>query len=534
MKHTFFVRASLLVVAINAATIHSVFAETEKLIKEQPHAIYHVVKNKTLQEASNQIALRSGIAFQLNAANKNDSITAKLAAENWQAALAQFLRGYNYTTASANGKIKSVIVTGLNGSGTTNPDAMVAIAPDVVDSLPDQYKNHAPGSVEPINLNMDKLTQTPVGKKVTLDLPIGQYTVAHDDYVKHNDGSSTWIGYLDEEGKAYRVYLSQGDAGLMGNVNTPDGMYTIDTVAGQTYWVDVNRSGQLAGGFHNDQVSEPLANAGFDIKTAAALASNGASALKVKTPRSVVATVPVVDIMVLYTIVKQTAAFARQRLQYLTDVTNKAYKDSKINIQLRLVHTRATKYSETAPHDVALSDLSRDRGALAGTSALRTKYGADLVFLFRPYYRSTHGSCGMTYVGFSSGQSGNPGTAFGTVSDGTSHDNYNLYYCGLQTFAHETGHSLGNVHDRYYASFQGKFPYSYAWGIYGKFGTIMSYYSPSLMFYSTPLLKTQCKGGPCGYAEGNVNSSDQSRTINYTGPIVAGFKPKTTAVPVIQ
>ncbi len=391
----------------------------------------------------------------------------------------------------------------------------------------------------PVNLPMPGLAATQVGEKVTIDLPIGQYTVNHDNLVVHNDGGSTWIGYLENEGKGYRVYLSQGEAGIMGNVNTPDGAYEIETVDGQGYLVDLERSGLKPGGYHNDQVLVPSVNAagifGTGIVTAAAATSTGSViSPTANADASIATTGPVVDLMVLYTTVKQTAAYARQRLQYLTAITNQAYKDSKINMTLRLVHTRATKYPETTANSKALDDLRKDIGAFAGTAALRTKYGADLVFLFRPFYMGTAGSCGTTYVGFSNGQKGNPSTGFGTISDGNSRGSNTNYYCGVQTFAHETGHSLGTVHDRAFSSFTGKFPYSYAWGINNKFGTIMSYYGPSLLFYATPLLKTQCKGVPCGYSEGNANSSDQTRTINYTSPLVSAFKAKTVTTPIIQ
>jgi Metallo-peptidase family M12B Reprolysin-like len=546
MKKRHIVKIGFLALAIYAASLPCASAtETEVLIKEKAHNVYHVIKDKTLLQASDQIARRSGISFKINAANQKDIINKTLAADDWRTALPQFLKGYNFTIEADKQTIKSVIITGRNGSGNNSPspetstDTFVDAVPNAPGKLPDRYQNHTAGSVMPVNLPMAELTITRVGEKITLDLPIGQYIVNHDNRVGHHDGSSTWIGYLENEGKGYRVYLSQGEAGIIGNVNTPDGAYDIDTVDGQTYLVDLERSGLKPGGYHNDQAIDPSVNAtgifNTDTVTAAASTSTGtAKSPSANAAASITTTAPIVDLMVLYTTVKQTAVFAKQRLQYLTDVTNQAYMDSKINMRLRLVHTRATNYLETSSNSKALDDLRKDIGAFAGTAALRTKYGADLVFLFRPFYMGTAGSCGTTYVGFSNGQGGNPGTGFGTISDGNSRDNNTNYYCGLQTFAHETGHSLGTVHDRAFSSFTGKFPYSYAWGINNKFGTIMSYYGPSLMFYATPLLNTQCKGGPCGYPDGNANSSDQARTINYTSPLVTAFKPKTVTTPVIQ
>jgi hypothetical protein len=242
----------------------------------------------------------------------------------------------------------------------------------------------------------------------------------------------------------------------------------------------------------------------------------------------------VVDLMVLYTTVNQTASYAKQRIQYLVDISNQAYKDSGINMSLRLVYAKSTSYVENNANDRALTDLASDAGVFAGTAALRNQYGADLVVLFRPLYAQTAGSCGTAYVGFANGGNTNANLGFGTIGDGYSKDAKANYYCGTNTFTHEIGHNLGNVHDREYSNFTGKFSYSYAWGISGKFGTIMSYYGPSVMLFSTPALTTQCAGTPCGFAEGDAKASDQAKTVNYTAPLVAGYRPNMVAVPVIQ
>ncbi|WP_411726638.1 reprolysin-like metallopeptidase [Methyloglobulus sp.] len=663
-----------------AATILATFSigvlanETVSLIKEQSHEIYHVVKNKTLLAATNQLANRTGITFKINHAVENDVINQKLAADDWKSALIQLLQGYNYTTEMDRGFIKTVVITGRNGSGHDNvttpmvETGLVVVEPDFSKKLPGKYKNFNAGSVMNVYLPIKELASIPVGEDLTLDLPIGQYKVKHDDFVDHGDGSSTWIGYLDEEGKGYRVYLSQGDTGVIGNVYTPDGAYNIETVDGQTVIVDLERSGLQSAGFENDD-AEPTANALMDagVKTAddiitdlkaaadsartkanalaaeakslytkylqAVTAANNtknqvsylnavvakakanlatAQAMLNKSPKSSalknnvkiaattlnsahralakavstnnsaqknVATLladynkklaeakaaeanaktaeaayaaqlaktgsgtstttgsaiaTVVDLMVLYTTTNQTADYAKQRIQYLVDVSNQAYKDSGINLSLRLVHARPTGYVENNANSQALDDLANDRGAFAGTAAVRNQYGADLVMLFRPLYAQTSDGCGMTYVGFANGGNGIPNFGYGTIGDGYSKDALSSYYCGPNIFTHEIGHSLGNVHDREYSGFAGKYPYSYAWGINGKFGTIMSYYGPSIMLFSTPELATQCAGTPCGFAEGSANSSDQVSTTNDTAPIVGGYKPTTVRFPVIE
>jgi len=676
MKATEYKKIRTLATAILAVVSANAMASQAPLIKELPHNVYHVIQNKTLRDAADQLANRTGITFKINADLENDAITHKIVGDDWNMGLHQLLAGYNHSIIAESGIIKTVVITGRNGSGLNKSadnslgTEMIVVAPDYANNLPERYKNFKPGSVMNVNLPMDQLAEVPIGKTFTLDLPIGQYNVVHDNAVEHADGSSTWIGYLDDEGKGYRVYLSQGDAGVIGNVFTPDGAYNIETVDGKTVVVDLDKSGLQTAGFEGDQqeamadesvtmndavgnssnldalrtaaetaratanaltaeanalyqqylVAKSQADAGaqtvaslsnalnaaktalanartalnkdkknsalkaavnsaqanvnnltaqlsqanstnktaqsnatqlkssYDKKYALAVAAETkaktaeatyAAASVQTTANATVSTTTsssnaVVDLMVLYTTVNQTATYAKQRIAYLVDVSNQSYKDSGINMSLRLVHARPTTYVESNSNSQALSDLAYDKGAFAGTAALRNKYGADLVMLFRPLYAKTAGSCGTTYVGFANGGAANAKFGFGTIGDGYSKDSMTNYYCGANTFTHEIGHTLGNVHDRTYSSFQGKFSYSYAWGISGKFGTVMSYYGPSVMLFATPNLSTQCAGSACGFAEGDTNSSDQTRTTNYTAPLVANYRSTTTTVPVIQ
>ncbi|WP_150050976.1 reprolysin-like metallopeptidase [Methylomonas rhizoryzae] len=661
----------LLALALAMAFPTSVSAN---LFKEQHHTIYHVAKNKTLLQVTNQLANRSGISFEINADVEQDLINRKLAAANWTEALNQLLEGYNFSVESLNDKITTVVISGRNGSGNIAADSaiekakLIVVQPESNANLPEQYRHFNQGSVMNVALPMDELRDVASGDDFVLDLPIGQYTVRHDSQIEHEDGSSTWMGYLGDEGKGYRIYLSEGDAGVIGNVYTPDGAYNIETVNGQTVIVDVSQSGLANAGLEHDEV-EPipgqpatmnnpllsmnseldnlqiaaeqakanaetlasqaetlladyqqaiadgvaikseianlkselrttkaqltavrkalataktdtqlgaqlaqftqqlkqiknelrasskalrttlkaikLAKAGYKKKLALAKAAQ-ANALQAQasyeaqksgsndTVANNSSDKVIVDLMVLYTTENQTADYAKQRIQYLVDVSNQAYQDSGINMRLRLVHTQKTHYSEASANATALFDLANDNGAFAGTAALRNQYGADLVVLFRPLHAATAGSCGTTYVGFANGGDAQANTGFGTIGDGYSKDEDDSFFCGSNTFTHELGHSFGTVHDREYSSFAGKFDYSYAWGVDESFGTIMSYKGPALMLFATPDLSSECAGAPCGFAEGDANASDQAKTINYTAPLVAAYRPTTVSVPVIE
>jgi hypothetical protein len=153
----------------------------------------------------------------------------------------------------------------------------------------------------------------------------------------------------------------------------------------------------------------------------------------------------------------------------------------------------------------------------------RQRYGADLVTLIRPFHAASQQSCGVAWVNGINGSALSGQWVYSVVSDGYDAEG-SLYYCGAETLAHELGHNFGNVHDKAISDFPGAYPYSYAWGVEGSFGTIMSYRQPTLFLYANPALGDACQSQPCGYPEGNANASDNIRTINQPAPVIAGYR----------
>lgn len=688
MKKRYIVKTAVLTVAI-AATLSTTASYADDvpssaaLIKVQPSAVYHAIRGKSLADTLAQVAQRSGIIFKFNTDLGKDVVSQSIAADNWSVAVRSLLVNYNFTTIQDADTIKTVIISGRNNDAAINlvtakitgasADNIIVIEPKLK-TLPEKYRDFPAGSVTAVVLPVSTMMNVKVGSTVALDLPMGQFNVAHDNTVNEDDGSKTWVGHLSDEGEGYRVLLSQGAAGTMGIVTTPDGTYNIESDKTGSYLVDTSKLQHA--GYEGDsampsetmmdaiamkatqsevdqlqvavdtvkkvldaantlvtQYTSQLNSYQIQLKTVqatynaatikrdaaqntynAALASykakrsaaNQAAVSAAKTALTIAknayttassanqaattnvnaindkltpakaeaakaqanydlavkalndakatlvtppATTPgtgtnatpaekatsVVDLMVVYTTTGQTADYAKQRITLLVTASNQAYIDSGINMKLRLVYTEPTTYVDNNSNSQALTDLANDRGAFAGISQKRVQHGADLVFLFRPLYAQTSGSCGTTYVEFAQGSLANKWLGYGTIGDGNSKDALKNYYCAINTFTHEIGHSLGLVHDREYSSFTGVFNYAYAWGVQGTFATIMSYKQPVLMYFSTPALATKCAGQPCGYPETDTaRSSDQTKSVNYTAPLVANFMATMVTTPVIK
>ncbi|WP_347987516.1 reprolysin-like metallopeptidase [Methylomonas sp. AM2-LC] len=621
--------------------------------KVQPSTIYQAIHGQALADTLAHIAQRSGIVFKINTDLSKDIITRSIAADNWNAAIKALLVDYNFTAIQEGENFKTVIISGHKNDApatviakSITADSVLVVEPKF-GKLPAKYAGFPAGAVTAVNLPIDSMMSIKNKSVVNLDLPMGQFNVAHDYTVNEQDGSQTWVGYLAQEGQGYRVFMSKGAAGVMGMVTTPDGTYNIESDKNTVYLLDTNKlqhagydgdsvvptaqmltaiaanatnsqvdllqsavtsakalldsaqaqvqkdndlvtsfAGSLKtaqsnltaenvklnslltdfsaapGNLENAKNSYALAIYNYqkavnntnvanrnltDANAAAAtalanynqavnaLAAAQAPSTVVSTPTATTVTDPsVVDLMVVYTTGAQTQAYALQRISLLVTASNQAYVDSHINMKLRLVHTEPTTYVENNSNFQALQDFSNGNDVFANIDQTRTQYGADLVFLFRPLYARVAGSCGTTYVEFANGSDANAALGYGTIGDGNAVDAPG-YYCAGNTFTHEIGHTLGLVHDREFTNVSGVFDYSYAWGVQGTFGTIMSYKTPVLMYFSTPKLQNQCAGQVCGYPSTNTaKSSDQASSVNYTAPIIANFLPTTIAIPVLN
>jgi hypothetical protein len=678
-----------LALAIASTFSMTVNASAKELFTVPPSPVYQVIQKQSLRTALAQVAQRSGIVFKINVDLSTDLVTKTLAANDWTSAVKALLVGYNYVIVANEGVIKTVVVSGRIDSGVDFTPVIASVEPVItgetvviaqtMKDLPVQYTRYPAGAVLPISFPVKELMNLGKGDVVKLDTPLGQFNVAHDNTIPGTDGSNIWVGHLADEGDGYRMMISQGPTGLMGDITTPEGTFSVESVNGSTYMIDTSKLDHLSldgdtiepptAGLNNfaeaatvtdvnalktaldaSQTALNSANAAVTTAQAAAdsavtnqatllassntaratatallnkttpalmdwakdrtfaklmiyinacsaatTANNNANTISaslvkattaISTTKATLATAKstattalnsynsalsaynaaatavvslpppivtptaqnantVVDIMVEYTAnatpgktglsIGYTADFAKQRIAYLVAASNQAYIDSGIKLAIRLVYAEPVAYTDTNSLYTALPAIMTGTGVFADVEAKRTQYGADLVYLFRPLQANTQQVCGLAYLGFAGGSPTiSKFLGYGVISDGRSQDS-SLALCGVNVFTHEIGHSMGLVHDRENSTTAGAFPYSYAWGVAGKFGTIMSYKLPVVMYFSTPTLTTQCAGTPCGFAETDTaRSSDQVKSLNLTIAKVAALNPTVVTTPVIK
>ncbi|MBS1213296.1 MAG: hypothetical protein H6R26_1913 [Proteobacteria bacterium] len=405
----------------------------------------------------------------------------------------EWLDGFNYIVTWEGGQIANIAISGKNGSGRGAPlfdldSGMPRPAP--LRGLP------ASAAVRLSGINAAGFRDMAVGGQTTLKLPHGDEVFVHDNRYEHNNGDFTWIGHQGENAD-FRAFFTLGRNGVViGTVNLPDRTYRIETVAGEVWLIDLTMAGLQPVSLNDDSRT----TTGTAARQTEIAASSGSTT---------------VDLLALYT---QGLENPVTRINSLVAIANQAYVDSQIPVSLRLVGTESSTYGDNTRNAAALNALTDSSGRLRKTASWRKEYGADLVTLVRPFIRAKQKGCGIAWVNGARHTRLRSKLAFSVVSEGMDRRG-SPYYCDDFTLVHEAGHNFGSVHDRQHASFDGRYRYSHGYRLpVSGAGTIMSYFSPRLGYFSNP--RILCAGEVCG----NARYADNARSISQTAPVVARFR----------
>ena len=376
------------------------------------------------------------------------------------------------------------------------------------------------------------IVDLPLQAKARFSLPRGvSFDLVYDGRQDHPSGNVTWTGHLKDYGDDYRAVITFGSEGVSGRILTPDGEFLVESDADGEWLVDTQAAGLTPMEVGEDAII-PLPE---EAHKRLPKRERGESAPKVDgLDHQAVAlaadtTPTTIDVMILYTpgLASRLGGGLSARLDQLVALSNQAYLDSGVYVNLRLVHKEQVNYSDATTNSAALDALTKGSDpALAGVANLRNSKGADLVTLIRPFNHSASGgSCGVGWVGGYGGQpiAGYASYGYSVVSDGRD-VNGSGYYCLDLTYVHELGHNMGSMHDRANSGGgQGAYPYSYGYGVSGTFGTVMSYINPRIGKFSNPAI-TCANGIACGVSETAANSANNALSLNNTRVAVAGFR----------
>jgi hypothetical protein len=351
------------------------------------------------------------------------------------------------------------------------------------------------------------------GGITVIEMPEGDtYEYRVDRVVTHASGSRTLSAFhLDTR---YRLVLTyRGLDVIRGSMLVPPGrMMVFDPRDDGLTLVEITKE-QVRPGIRMDFGAPP-----------AVKRRPGESSIEAEGEAADASSYSVIDLLVLHTPSLEDPV---DTIEHMVETGNIAFRDSDVAAEFRLVHVMEVDYPDSNDSETTTRAMQRNDPPFEDLEAMRDEFGADLVLMVRPLDWNAHGNCGWAFIlGGNGGNVDQPRWAYGSVSEGT--DDVANRYCADSILAHEAGHLMGSAHDLEHQTLAGAYSYSNGYGFDGLYGTVMSYYFPSVARFSSP--RISCDGiEPCGIPAGEAGEADNARSLEQTRSIVANFR--STSVP---
>ena len=231
-----------------------------------------------------------------------------------------------------------------------------------------------------------------------------------------------------------------------------------------------------------------------------------------------------IDLLIVYpTAVKSEAGGATEveaRIAGAVSDANLCYLNSRVSMQLRVVHTAEINYTPSGNLDLELSRLqTKNDGYFDEIHNLRDQYGADLVCMLTTTSNAGGLASTMTH----------PKMSF--ESSGFNVNVWDQLGAPSYTLAHEIGHNMGCLHNREDSDWDSTYEFSAfsfgkRWIENGEgYGTIMAYdTSPVSTFPNTVPFFSNPNVTYLTTATGNTGSEDNAQVLRLTVPYVSNFR----------
>ena len=335
-----------------------------------------------------------------------------------------------------------------------------------------------------------------------------------------SSGHSLW-GRLDGVGLGTFTLVVNGRV-VIGTVRTPDAVYTIRTAGDGTYVISqIDESSLPPLGEPLEPPLSPLSPRDAPAEADDVPSDDGSE----------------IDVMVVYTPLAKHREGGRAAIEALIDLfvaeTNQAYVNSGVTHRIRLVLREEVDYTKDGGSSIALNRLRNGSdGHMDHVHERRDMYGADLVHIV--VGRSD--VCGR--ANFNRGES--------PAEDEASGFGLTVSWCGGLTFAHELGHNMGLLHDRYelgvprtgshygYVNqrmFEPGAPESARWRTIMAYSIqcreVAEYYCERIGYFSNP--ENNYNGDPMGVPADHLSTdvdgpADAVGTLNERREITANFR----------